>query len=188
MNILLFVITLTVSFIAVSIGAVAFHLTGIEWSVAKFQALSCFSGAGFTTTESELITSHPQRRKIASVLIISGNVGLVTMIATFANSLRPTVSLPALNLPYLKSFIPPVLLPAINLIIIILSSVILFRIFTNKKFADKLTSFLKKIIKKKNIIKQLTFTNIAIIDANHGIARVKVCKGSPVVDPYARLS
>ncbi|MBU0630609.1 MAG: hypothetical protein KKC80_06825 [Candidatus Margulisbacteria bacterium] len=56
---------------------------------ARFQSLSCFSGTGFTTQESELVTGHPQRRKIASYLMILGNAGLVTLIATFANTIRP---------------------------------------------------------------------------------------------------
>ena len=38
---ILFILTLIVSFIVVRIGAIAFQLTGLEWSLAKFQALSC---------------------------------------------------------------------------------------------------------------------------------------------------
>jgi hypothetical protein len=86
---ILFILTLTVSFIVVRIGAIAFQLTGLEWSLAKFQALSCFSGTGFTTKEAELITANKQRRKIASVLMVLGNAGLVIMIATLASSLVP---------------------------------------------------------------------------------------------------
>ena len=55
MNLLLFIITIIISFIAVRIGAIVFELTGIEWSLAKFQALSCFGGTDFTTKEAELI-------------------------------------------------------------------------------------------------------------------------------------
>ena len=47
----LFILALISSFIVVRIGAIAFQLTGLEWSLAKFQALSCFSGTGFTTKE-----------------------------------------------------------------------------------------------------------------------------------------
>ena len=36
------------TFVVVRIGAVAFNLTGMEWAQAKFQALSCFSGTGYT--------------------------------------------------------------------------------------------------------------------------------------------
>ena len=92
MNLILFVVALIASFIVVRIGAIAFQLTGLEWSLAKFQALSCFSGTGFTTRESELIVGHPKRRKIASMLMVLGNAGLVMLIATFANSIRPRIA------------------------------------------------------------------------------------------------
>ena len=58
MNLMLFLVVVVASFIAVRIGAIAFQLTGLEWSLAKFQALSCFSGTGFTTKESELSLIH----------------------------------------------------------------------------------------------------------------------------------
>ena len=56
MNLLLFIMTLIGSFIALRIGAIAFELTGLEWSLAKFQTLSCFTGTGFAAKEAELIT------------------------------------------------------------------------------------------------------------------------------------
>ena len=86
---MLFIIMILISFVIVRIGAIAFQLTGLEWSLAKFQSLSCFTGTGFTTQEAELITTDKQRRRIASVLMVLGNGGLVVMIATFANSLTP---------------------------------------------------------------------------------------------------
>lgn len=58
------------------IGATALMMTGLSRSVAKFQAISCFFGVGFTTAEAEMIVSHPVRRKIASHLIILGNLGI----------------------------------------------------------------------------------------------------------------
>ena len=60
-NLILFILVLLSSFIIVQIGGIAFELTGLEWSIAKFQALSCFSGTGFTTKEAELITRNPKR-------------------------------------------------------------------------------------------------------------------------------
>lgn len=89
MSVILFIIVLVASFIIVRIGAVAFQLTGLEWSLAKFQSMSCFSGTGFTTREAELITGDKRRRRIASVLMVLGNAGLVTMIATVASALNP---------------------------------------------------------------------------------------------------
>jgi len=113
MNPILFITVLIVSFIVVRAGAVAFHLTGLEWSMAKFQALSCFTATGFTTKEAELVTSNRQRRRIASILIVLGHAGLVTMIATFANTLRPRAQ--GWSIPFLRETIPAWLLPWINL-------------------------------------------------------------------------
>ena len=69
MSVILFIMVLVASFIIVRIGAVGFQLTGLEWSLGKFQSLSCFSGTGFTTREAELITGDKRRRRIASVLM-----------------------------------------------------------------------------------------------------------------------
>ena len=113
MNLLLFIVMISVSFIVVRIGAVAFELTGLEWSLAKFQSLSCFTGTGFTTREAELITGNPQRRRIATVLMVLGNAGLVTLIATFANSLRPNIVKPNFNVPFLDLILPTMLVPCV---------------------------------------------------------------------------
>ncbi len=80
-------VSIAISFVVVRIGAVALELTGIPWDQAKFQALSAFTNAGFTTRESEEITRHPMRRRIASVMIVLGNAGLVAVIGGFAGSL-----------------------------------------------------------------------------------------------------
>ena len=55
---------LVISLTAVRIGAVALELTGLSYEVAAFQAQSAFSGAGFTTSESESIVTHAVRRKV----------------------------------------------------------------------------------------------------------------------------
>ncbi|HED54427.1 MAG TPA: potassium transporter TrkA [Phycisphaerales bacterium] len=84
--IVLFIIAF-LALLMVRIGATALMMTGLTREVAEFQALSCFFGVGFTTRESEMIVSHPVRRKIASHLIITGNLGVTgaigTLIVTF---------------------------------------------------------------------------------------------------------
>ncbi|MEM9560538.1 MAG: TrkA C-terminal domain-containing protein [Planctomycetota bacterium] len=67
-----------VSLLIVRVGATAFKMTGLSRDVADFQAVSCFFGVGFTTGEAELIVSHAVRRKIATHLIILGNIGLTS--------------------------------------------------------------------------------------------------------------
>jgi hypothetical protein len=79
-------ITILVSFIVVRIGGFALQLTGIEPEVARFQALSAFSGTGFTTREAERAVGNKMRRRIVTILIILGNAGMVTVIATLVAS------------------------------------------------------------------------------------------------------
>lgn len=83
---ILLVIAIAISMVVVRIGATALELTGMPWDRAKFQALSAFSNAGFTTRESEEIVRHPLRRKIVTYLIVLGNAGLVTVIGSVAGS------------------------------------------------------------------------------------------------------
>jgi hypothetical protein len=79
-------VAILVSFIIVRIGGFALQLTGIEPDVARFQALSAFSGTGFTTREAERVVGNRTRRRIVTILIILGNAGMVTVIATLVAS------------------------------------------------------------------------------------------------------
>jgi len=79
-------VAILVSFIIVRIGGFALQLTGIEPEVARFQALSAFSGTGFTTREAERVVGHRTRRRIVTILIVLGNAGTVTIIATLVAS------------------------------------------------------------------------------------------------------
>lgn len=182
MNLLLFIITIVVSFIAVRVGAVAFQLTGLEWSLAKFQALSCFSGTGFTTKEAELITTDRQRRRIASVLMVFGNAGLVTLIATFANSLRPAVGLPKMAPSFLPSNVLSRVIPWVNLIIIVAVLYITYRVLTNTKVAKALTDMARRRMLKKQIIKPVTFEELVVTTGGYGVSQIEVSKDSPILN------
>jgi len=81
---LLVLITLMV--FVIRVAAVALRQTGLEETIARFQSLSAFTGAGFTTRESEAIVNYPVRRQIVTWLIIVGNLGFVTVVATLAAS------------------------------------------------------------------------------------------------------
>ena len=182
MNLILFFTVLVVSFIVVRIGAVAFELTGLEWSLAKFQALSCFTGTGFTTRESELITGHQQRRRIASVLIVLGHAGLVSLIATFANSLRTDVLMPDFTIPILKSVIPSHLFPWVNLLVIAVIVAMIFKLFSNTKLSIFLTNMLRSHIVKKELIKPVSFAELMVMTGGYGISQIEICKDNPIIN------
>ena len=171
-----------VSFIVVRIGAIIFQLTGLEGSLAEFQALSCFTGTGFTTRESELVVSNPQRRQIASVLMVLGHAGLVTMIATFANTLRASAGIPFFRLPILHTVIPSWMMPWINLLIMIIAVYFVYKIFTNARVANMLTNAIRSHITKRDIIKPVTFSELAIATGGYGVSQIEICKNSPLLD------
>lgn len=75
-------ITLTLSLIITRIGTQALAMTGLSRPLALFQARSAFTGAGFTTTESEQVVDHPVRRRIIMWLMFLGNAGIVTVISS----------------------------------------------------------------------------------------------------------
>lgn len=77
-----FLAILVLSTLAVRVATVALTMTGISRDVAHFQALSAFTGVGFTTEEAETIINHPLRRRIISYVIRLGNLGLVTTVAS----------------------------------------------------------------------------------------------------------
>lgn len=71
-----------VSLLAVRLGSTALMLTGLSQETAKFQACSAFFGVGFTTLEAEQVVDDPVRRRIVMWLIIAGNIGLTSALAT----------------------------------------------------------------------------------------------------------
>jgi hypothetical protein len=75
-------VIITLSLTVIRVGAVALTMTGLSRDVASFQAMSCFLGVGFTTSEAEYIVSHPVRRRIARILMLLGTAGVTSSVAT----------------------------------------------------------------------------------------------------------
>lgn len=80
----------TVSVFVIRIATVGLSMTGVSKDLAQFQALSAFTGSGFTTRESEDIVNHPLRRRIAMHLMLLGHVGIVVAIPSLILSFLPT--------------------------------------------------------------------------------------------------
>lgn len=77
----LFIIVI-ISILITRIATIALAHTGMSRQAARFQARSAFTGAGFTTSESENVVNHPIRRKIIMILMFLGNVGIVSAMST----------------------------------------------------------------------------------------------------------
>lgn len=79
-------IVVSFSLVITRVASVALALTGMSPDAARFQARSALSGTGFTSTESEQIIGHPARRQVVMTLMLLGNAGLVTTVATLSVS------------------------------------------------------------------------------------------------------
>lgn len=75
-------LVLVVSLLITRVASLALTHTGLSRQAATFQARSAFTGVGFTTAESEKVVNHPVRRRILLTLMVVGNAGVVTAIAT----------------------------------------------------------------------------------------------------------
>ena len=173
-SVLVFIIALVVSWVAVRIGALAFQITGLEWSLAKFQSLSCFSGTGFTTKEAELITGDKRRRQIATILMVLGNAGLVTLIASAASALNPEHNV----IPRLENFLNA----PINLAVLAIALYLVYKILSNRKITGKLTRYLRKRIIKQELLKPVSFEELLQLTGGYGISRIEVSEKSSLID------
>lgn len=72
----------TLSIVITRVATVMLTATGLSRDIARFQARSAFSGAGFTTNESESVVNHPVRRKIVLQLMLLGAAGIVTSLTS----------------------------------------------------------------------------------------------------------
>lgn len=77
-----FLIVALVSLLATRMATGFLIATGMPPQTAAFQARSAFTGAGFTTAESENVVNHPVRRRVISVTMFVGNLGIPTLIVT----------------------------------------------------------------------------------------------------------
>ena len=67
-------------------AAVMLELTGMSRDSARFQARAAYCGVGYASRESDGINEHPIRRRIISFLMLLGNAGTATVVATMIMS------------------------------------------------------------------------------------------------------
>ena len=174
MNLLLFIIILIISVVVVKVGCIAFELTGVNGTQAVFQAISCFTGTGFTTREAELIASDPQRRRIASVLMVLGKAGFVTLLATFANTLTTN----DLSIPFLHGTVPESVETLIKVAIVALVVIVIYKVVTHTKFSTSFSEMLKKRIVNREFIRPVSCNELLVATGGYGVSSVKVFKDS----------
>ena len=155
-------ITIFLSYLAVRAGAIALMMTGMEQSKARFQALSAFTRAGFTTKEAELVINHPQRRRIITWLIIVGNAGLVAIIVTTTSSIATSTGY---NLP-------------ITIVAIITGAFLLYILAGRSRFARWWDNFIENRLVKSQALEEGVTEDLLHLSEGYGVVKLIVTRES----------
>jgi len=152
------IIIIVIFFFIVRVATVILKFTGMDERTARFQAISAFTGTGFTTQEAETILDDIIRRKTIVVLMVLGKVGIVSIIA-------------GLFLSFGKDNIVADLGKAAILLAFIF---ILYKITTLKGFSIALNKFIEKRIVSGKIVKQKTLEELFNLPQGYGLAQLTI--------------
>ena len=157
-------VLLSVSVFIMRIASVALRLTGMAEDSARFQALSAFTGTGFTTSEAEVIVNYPLRRRIISLLMIIGNMGLVTVFATFVVSLIST-----------DGEVEAV----VQQVVWLIGMLILFWFFMLNSYVDKvICSVISRVLQSKTLLGRRHFHRMLQIGNGYSICEHRISHAS----------
>jgi hypothetical protein len=154
-------LVILVSLLVVRAAAIALMMTGMDKVKARFQALSAFSGTGFTTKEAELVTNNPLRRKIITWLMILGNAGIITIIVAGTSSL---VTSKGYKLP-------------VNIVVLAVGIYLIYKVATHKRIMKSWESFIED-----RLIKSTAFEEGATEDLLHFFEGYGLVKGNIMPD------
>jgi len=176
MALLALLVIVVVALLIVRIGATSLMMTGLSRDVAEFQAMSCFFGVGFTTNESEMIMGHPTRRKIASHLIIAGNIGLTgamgTVIMTFVGS-KPEKLSGALPNDGSSDFF-------LKVGMILAGILIIGGVFRLRIVKRLLEMIIKASLKKVHGVRAMDYDTVLRSSDGYAVMQIKIEHGHPI--------
>lgn len=179
MSVFVFIAIVVIVYFVVKIGAAAFELTGLNADQANFQSVSAFTGTGFTTRESELVTAHKERRKIASVLMILGSAGFVTLIATLVTTIN-TSEFATPIIPALQKFVPKFSVQYVNLGIVLVLLFLIYKIFHSSKLSSFLMSKIQEQMLDKKLLQRTRFEELLLNAKGYGIAQIELTNKNPL--------
>jgi len=158
-------LVILISFLIIRAAAIALMMTGMDEKRAKFQALSAFSGTGFTTKEAESVIGNPKRRRIITWLMILGNAGIVTVIVTATSSLVTTKG-------YQLS---------LNVVILLAGIFLIYKIVTHKGLVRRWESFIEDRFVQSHVFEEGVTEDLLHFIEGYGLVRVIVTEDSPLV-------
>lgn len=151
-----------VSFLIVRAASIALMMTGLDEKKAKFQALSAFSGTGFTTKEAEQIVNNPKRRQIVTWLMILGNAGIVTVIVTATSSIATSRGY---NIP-------------LSALILVIGVYAIYKIASHRGFIRRWESIVEDRLVKSPVFEEAGTEDLLHFIEGYGLVRVIVRENS----------
>lgn len=181
LSLLLLFLAILLSSIFERIGAIALELTGMPGEQAEFQALSAFSGVGFTTKEAEYALGHPQRRKIIMMLISFGSAGVITTSVAFLGTVLSSKSiLETLARDPHYSWMP-VNFPTLVLILAIAFLYAFYRGLKKPAIARLAKELVSAALLKSKIVKPLSLYEVIVNGNGSGVFQVEVTEENPLL-------
>ncbi len=153
-----FLTIIVISIAVIRIGTTALELTGLSKDVASFQALSAFTGSGFTSSETETVMSNPVRRKIARILMLLGSAGITSLVATF-----------------LLTFLVQSELTLFARAVLLLLGIVIILILINSELIEKwMRILIKNLLEKYTSLDIYDYQEILGLSDDHTICRINV--------------
>ena len=152
------IIIIFIFFLVVQVATVVLKLTGMDEKTSRFQAISAFTGTGFTTKEAETILEDRIRRKTVVVLMVLGKVGVVSVIG-------------GLFLSFGKHSLAEDLWKAVIILAFIF---ILYKITSLKGFGRTLNRFIEKGIVARGITQQRTLEELFHLPKGYGLTQLTI--------------
>ncbi len=161
-------LVVVLSMIVNRVATVALVLTGLSRESARFQARSAFTGAGFTTSESESVVNHPVRRRIVMLLMMAGNVGLAsvatTLILTFANAGDKSIGW------------------AMSMVMIVVGVGLLWLLSASKWLDRHMSRIIAAALCRWTTLDTRDYAELLHLADNYGVAEIMVQQGDSVVN------
>lgn len=162
-SVIALIILVVAAYLVVIAGGIAFETTGMDRDMARFQALSAFTGTGFTTRAAEQIVEHRTRRNIAMVLIISGWAGAASVIATLIRSFYVDSTLKSVG-----NFLLGILFAGLMVLLI-------------QRFSDELVSWMRRVLERRIGGHLVPQEDLLRVDGGLGLSRIEIPEDSRVL-------
>ncbi len=160
-------VVVSVATLITRMATLALTATGMSAEVARFQARSAFTGVGFTTGESETIVGHPVRRRIVMLLMMVGNAGFVTIVASLILSFTSSSGAP----------------DALGRLVFIIAAIIGLGYLTRTEFFERrATALLARVLDRYADLELRDFHHMMRLGGEYAVTELAVRDGDWLAD------